>query len=86
MELIKRKVCKKGPKIKLISLISSWGSSFRIAFSAVYGFGSVRFEGNFAFFTTVSAYGLVHFSGFSIRQSNYTSIYSQRKISILMEF
>ena len=71
----------------LVSLISSRWSSFRIAFSAVYGSGSVRFEGNLAFLTTIGAHGLVHFSVFSIRQSDYTSLSdSERKTSILMEF
>jgi len=69
-----------------MSLISSGGSSFRMAFSAVYGSAPVRFERNLTLFITISAYGLVHFSVFSIRQSNYTSMHSQPKNSILMEF
>jgi len=65
--LIKRKRCVKRTEDLAISLISSWGSSFRIAFSAVYGSASVRFEGDLTFLTTIGAYGLVHFSVFSIR-------------------
>jgi len=70
----KEKGAQKGPKVLVVGLISSRGSSFRIAFSAVYGFASVRFEGNLTFFSTIGAYSLVHFSFFSIGQSNYTSM------------
>src|SRR3990170_7679785 len=43
----------------LISLISSWRSSFRITFSAVFRSASVGLEQNFAFLSTVSAYPFV---------------------------
>jgi hypothetical protein len=45
-----------------VSLISSWGSSFRIAFSAVYRSASVGFERNFAFLSTVCTDCLVRLS------------------------
>jgi len=44
-----------------MSLISSWWSSFAVAFSAVYWPAAVRFEWNFTFLSTVSAGSLVHF-------------------------
>jgi len=60
--------------VSLIS-ISSWGTSLCIAFSAVYGSASVRFERNFTFLFTFGANCLMHFSWFStsIRHLGYTS-------------
>jgi len=49
-----------GLRFWLKSLISSWWSAFRIAFSAIYWPASVWLERNFAFFSTVSAGCLVH--------------------------
>jgi hypothetical protein len=57
-----RKKCAKKTKMLRISLISSWRSSFRIAFSAVYRSASVGFKRNFAFLSTVCADCLVHLS------------------------
>jgi hypothetical protein len=49
-------------RCKLVSLIPSWWSSFRITFSAVYWSGAVRLERNFAFLAALSANCLMHFS------------------------
>jgi len=49
----KRKKCANRVKTLRIILISSWWSSLRIAFSAVYRSASVGFERNFAFLSTV---------------------------------
>jgi hypothetical protein len=57
----KRKVCWTKAQART-RLISSRGSSLRIAFSAIYRSASVWFEGNFAFLSTVSANRLMHFS------------------------
>ena len=45
--------------VKLVSLVSSWWSSFGVALSAVDWPASVWFEGNFTFLSTVSADCLV---------------------------
>jgi len=58
----KEKSVQKGTKMLPVSLISSWGSSFRIAFTAVHRSASVWFERNFAFLSTVCANCLVRFS------------------------
>jgi hypothetical protein len=51
----------------LLSLVSSWWSSFGVAFSAVYWSASVGFEWDFAFLSAFSANCLMHF--FSIGDS-----------------
>jgi len=58
----------------LMSLISSYGSSFGITFLAVYGSASVGFKRNFAFLSTVGADCFMHFSRSSIRHANRTSL------------
>jgi hypothetical protein len=58
----KEKSVQKGTKMLPVSLVSSWGSSFRIAFSAVYRSASVWFERNFAFLSTVCTDCLVRLS------------------------
>jgi hypothetical protein len=55
-----------------VSLISSRGSSFRIAFSAVYRPASVRFEWNLTFFTAVSTYRLMRLSRHWLSQLLFT--------------
>jgi len=73
----KKKDYERRIRSQLVSLISisSWGSSLCIAFSAVYGSASVRFERNFTFLFTFRANCLMHFSWFStsIRHLDYTS-------------
>ena len=74
----KKKDCERRIGSHLVNLISisSWGSSLCIAFSAVYGSASIRFERNFTFLFTLSTNCLMHFSWFSssIRHLDYTSI------------
>ena len=53
--------------------ISSWGSSFSVTFSAIYGSGSVRFEWNLTFLSTFSTDSIVHLSWSTIRHSFRTS-------------
>jgi len=54
---------------------SSWGSSFCPTFSAVDGSALVGFEWYFAFFATISADRLVHFSWLSFVQLLFQLLY-----------
>jgi hypothetical protein len=56
----KKKMRKTKRRYYFLGLVSSWGSSFRITFSAVHRSASVGFEGNFAFLSTVGADCFVH--------------------------
>ena len=59
-----------------MSLESSRGSSFRVAFSAVYWSAWVWFEGNFAFLSALSANCLVHFSVFSVVSQSISHLHA----------
>ncbi len=76
-------------RCQYVNLVPSRWSSLRIALSTIYRSAAIRLEWNFAFFSTISTYSLMHFSWFSssIRHAispPYQSRKSQHSLGILV--